>query len=71
MLGNAPGVRNCRGHKRDLLSLDVVFEQLWPKALLWRSEFRKIVVLAIRKKAITIHGAQEIMRKGGGKFRTV
>ena len=70
MLGNAPGGRNCCRHKFDLLSLDVVSEQLWPKTLLWRSEFRKIVALAIRKKAITIHAAQEIMRKAGGKFRT-
>ena len=35
---------------------------------LWRSEFRKIVALAIRKKAITIHAAQEIMRKAEASF---
>ena len=68
MLGNAPGGRNCCRHKFDLLSLDVVSEQLWPKTLLWCSEFRKIVAPAIRKKAITIHAAEEIMRKAEASF---
>ena len=35
----------------------------WIAPLLWRSEFRNIVALAIRKRALTIHAAQEIMRK--------
>jgi predicted nucleic acid-binding protein len=45
----------------------------WIAPLLWRSEFRNIVALAIRKRALTVHAAQEIMRKAeasleGGEF---
>jgi predicted nucleic acid-binding protein len=40
----------------------------WIAPLLWRSEFRNIVALAIRKKAITIDVAQEIMRKAEATF---
>jgi predicted nucleic acid-binding protein len=40
----------------------------WIAPLLWRSEFRNIVALAIRKKAITIHAAQEIMREVEATF---
>jgi predicted nucleic acid-binding protein len=40
----------------------------WIAPLLWRSEFRNIVALAIRKKAITIHAAEEIMRKAEASF---
>jgi hypothetical protein len=40
----------------------------WIAPLLWRSEFRNIVALAIRKKALTIHAAQEIMRKAEASF---
>jgi predicted nucleic acid-binding protein len=40
----------------------------WIAPLLWRSEFRNIVALAIRKKAITIQAAQEIMRKAEATF---
>jgi predicted nucleic acid-binding protein len=40
----------------------------WITPLLWRSEFRNIVALAIRKKAITIQAAQEIMRKAEATF---
>jgi len=40
----------------------------WIAPVLWRSEFRNIVALAIRKKAITIHAAQEIMRKAEASF---
>jgi predicted nucleic acid-binding protein len=40
----------------------------WIAPLLWRSEFRNIVALAIRKKAVTIHAAQEIVRKAEATF---
>ena len=40
----------------------------WIAPLLWRSEFRNIVALAIRKKAITIHAAEKIMRKAEASF---
>ena len=40
----------------------------WIAPLLWRSEFRNIVALAIRKKVITIHAAQEIVRKAEATF---
>ena len=40
----------------------------WIAPLLWRSEFRNIVALAIRKKALTIHAAQEIVRKAEASF---
>jgi len=40
----------------------------WIAPLLWRSEFRNIVALAIRKKAITIPVAQEIVRKAEASF---
>jgi predicted nucleic acid-binding protein len=40
----------------------------WIAPLLWRSEFRNIVALAIRKKAITIQAAREIMRKAEATF---
>ena len=35
----------------------------WIAPLLWRSEFRNIVATAIRKRALTVHAAQEIVRK--------
>jgi predicted nucleic acid-binding protein len=35
----------------------------WIAPLLWRSEFRNIVALAIRKKALTINTAREIVRR--------
>ena len=79
MLGSAWAARDCRRHKRHLLSLDVVSEQRRLKtalaerppldrSALWRSEFRNIVALAIRKKTLTINAAQEIVRKVGGNF---
>ena len=40
----------------------------WIAPFLWRSEFRNILALAIRKKAITIHAAHEIMRKAEASF---
>ena len=40
----------------------------WIAPLLWRSEFRNIVALAIRKRALTVHVAQEIMRKAEASF---
>ena len=40
----------------------------WIAPLLWRSEFRNIVALAIRKRALTVHAAQEIMRKAEASF---
>ena len=40
----------------------------WIAPLLWRSEFRYIVALAIRKNALTTHAAQEIMRKAEASF---
>jgi hypothetical protein len=35
----------------------------WIAPLLWRSEFRNIVALAIKKRTLTIDAAQDIMRK--------
>ena len=35
----------------------------WIAPLLWRSEFRNIVALAIRKRTLTIDAAQDIVRK--------
>ena len=40
----------------------------WIAPLLWRSEFRNIVALAVRKRALTVHAAQEIMRKAEASF---
>ena len=40
----------------------------WIAPLLWRSEFRNIVALAIRKKTLTINAAQEIVRKAEASF---
>lgn len=41
----------------------------WIAPLLWRSEFRNIVALAIRRRALAIHSAQEIMRKAEVTFQ--
>jgi len=35
----------------------------WIAPLLWRSEFRNIMALAIRKRTLTIYAAQDIMLK--------
>jgi predicted nucleic acid-binding protein len=35
----------------------------WIAPLLWRSEFRNILALAIRKRTLTIDAAQDIIRK--------
>ena len=40
----------------------------WIAPMLWRSEFRNIVALAIRRRALAIHSAQEIMRKAEASF---
>jgi predicted nucleic acid-binding protein len=40
----------------------------WIAPLLWRSEFRNIVALAIRKKAVTIQAAHELVRKAEATF---
>ena len=40
----------------------------WIAPLLWRSEFRNIVALAIRKKALTINAALEIVRRAEANF---
>ena len=40
----------------------------WIAPLLWRSEFRNIVALAMRRRALAIHSAQEIMRKAEASF---
>jgi predicted nucleic acid-binding protein len=40
----------------------------WIAPLLWRSEFRNIVALAIRKQALTINAAQEIVRRAEASF---
>ena len=40
----------------------------WIAPLFWRSEFRNIVALAIRKKTLTINAAQEIVRKAEASF---
>jgi predicted nucleic acid-binding protein len=38
-------------------------DPLWIAPLLWRSEFRNILALAIRKRILAIDAAQDIMRK--------
>jgi predicted nucleic acid-binding protein len=40
----------------------------WIAPLLWRSEFRNIVALAIRRRALAIDSAQEIMRRAEASF---
>ena len=40
----------------------------WIAPLLWRSEFRNIMALAIRKRTMTIDAAQDIMRKAEASF---
>jgi predicted nucleic acid-binding protein len=40
----------------------------WIAPLLWRSEFRNIMALALRNKALTINAAQEIVRKAEASF---
>jgi len=40
----------------------------WIAPLLWRSEFRNILTLAIRKKTLTINAAQEIVREAEASF---
>ena len=40
----------------------------WIAPLSWRSEFRNIVALAIRKKALTIPAAREVVRKAEASF---
>ena len=40
----------------------------WIVPLLWRSEFRNIAALAIRKKALTINAAREIVRRAEASF---
>jgi len=41
----------------------------WIAPLLWRSEFRNIIALAIRRNALTVDGAQEIMRKAEASLK--
>ena len=40
----------------------------WIAPLLWRSEFRNIVGLVMRRRALAIDSAQEIMRKAEASF---
>ena len=40
----------------------------WISPLLWRSEFRNVLALAIRQKTLTIDAAQEIARKAEASF---
>jgi predicted nucleic acid-binding protein len=40
----------------------------WIAPVLWRSEFRNIVALAIRKKALTITAALEVVRGAEASF---
>jgi predicted nucleic acid-binding protein len=40
----------------------------WIAPVLWRSEFRNIMALAIRNKALTIDAAQEIVRRAEVSF---
>jgi predicted nucleic acid-binding protein len=40
----------------------------WIAPPLWRSEFRNIVAVAIRRRALAIHSAQQIMRKAEASF---
>jgi predicted nucleic acid-binding protein len=38
-------------------------DPLWIAPLLWRSEFRNILALALRKRTLAIDAAQDIMRR--------
>jgi len=40
----------------------------WIAPVLWRSEFRNVLALAIRQKTLTIDAAQEIARKAETSF---
>ena len=40
----------------------------WIAPLLWRSEFRNIMALALRNRALTINAAHEIIRKAEASF---
>jgi predicted nucleic acid-binding protein len=40
----------------------------WIAPVLWRSEFRNVLALAIRQKALTIDAAQQIARKAETSF---
>jgi predicted nucleic acid-binding protein len=40
----------------------------WIAPLLWRSEFRNIIALAIRKKSVAIDAAYDIVRKAEATF---
>lgn len=40
----------------------------WIAPVLWRSEFRNVLALAIRQKALTIDAAQEIASKAEASF---
>jgi predicted nucleic acid-binding protein len=40
----------------------------WIAPMLWRSEFRNVLALAIRKKALTIDDAKEIASKAEASF---
>ena len=40
----------------------------WIAPLLWRSEFRNIVALAIKRRALAMDSAQEIMRRAEESF---
>jgi predicted nucleic acid-binding protein len=41
----------------------------WIAPLLWRSEFRNVLALAIRRKALTIEAAKEIARRAEATFQ--
>jgi predicted nucleic acid-binding protein len=40
----------------------------WIAPMLWRSEFRNVLALAIRQKALTVDAAQEIATKAEASF---
>src|SRR6266700_3046089 len=40
----------------------------WIAPVLWRSEFRNVLALAIRRNVLTIRAAQEIVRKAETSF---
>jgi predicted nucleic acid-binding protein len=40
----------------------------WIAPVLWRSEFRNVLALAIRQKALTVDAAREIARKAEADF---
>jgi predicted nucleic acid-binding protein len=71
-LGSASGGRDCRRHKRyrwissphnAAAEAALAKDPHWIAPFLWRSEFRNIMALAIRRNTVTIDTALEIVRR--------